>query len=396
MWTGRAVTCCCFAATLSWGAAARGDAVKLRSKPAFRNVTVTSFHDGRLVFRGVSRQLLRKSLAEIEWVVLEHAPAFSEAENAAFEGRWDHAIAAYERALPEAKRAWLRYVVQLRMLEACDRGGRFARAVSVYADLVTRKPNAARVVAPRRPAPPGSDENAKARQTLRAALRRAPTRVVADRLRQLLFELALYDEVADLTAELRTTTAPPATTRPTEPSGIAASPALQPRQRRIGMLLLEAEPIPEPAPAHGESRAAALRASAAARPDLTSIRLPVDTFVLAAARDAFRAANYTRAARLLQRSLDYVEPSRRPPIRLLLGRSRIELGEHAEAASELMRLTDQPGTLAAEALYYVGVAHERMARPDVAVKVYGELLARDDLPPLLKARVRMALERARE
>jgi TolA-binding protein len=98
---------------------------------------------------------------------------------------------------------------------------------------------------------------------------------------------------------------------------------------------------------------------------------------------------------LLQRALPYVEPADQGPWRLLLARTRLVAGQPAAAAADLLQLaeTAPDPALAATALYYVGVAHERLARADVARRIYRELLQRDDLPAPVRADATQALQR---
>ena len=67
-------------------------------------------------------------------------------------------------------------------------------------------------------------------------------------------------------------------------------------------------------------------------------------------------------------------------------------------ANGLLALTESTANrgLAAAALYYVGVAHERMERADVAAELYRELLQREDLAPEIRELATRGLERLGE
>jgi len=53
-----------------------------------------------------------------------------------------------------------------------------------------------------------------------------------------------------------------------------------------------------------------------------------------------------------------------------------------------LAVSDADPALAAAALYYVGLAHERMGRPDVAWRLYGQLADRTDIPDEIRASAR--------
>ena len=342
-------------------AASDADTVVLTGKPPFRNVQIVDFKHGRLHFRGVSKEVLRKPLREVSWFEIDRCPALSDAETLA-DTDAHAAIAAYERALGKAGESWLQALTRVRLLGAYDRAGRFDDAVALYIQLAREQPELADQCPPRHPAPRGSERNRKAREQLLDAIRHTPSRPGPVALRTLTLELLLFDEVDPLPPEF----APPA-------SQPASSPATQPD-------------TPPPLLFGDEER----RAS-------RTLRLPAESFVLSAVRQALAEADAARAARLLERSLPYAAESDAPVWRLLLGRCLIELGQHARAADELLALAetaDRP--LAAEALYYVGVAHERMGRVEVAAETYRELLQQDDLPENIRRLAVQGLKRLGE
>jgi tetratricopeptide (TPR) repeat protein len=345
---------------------AGADTVKLRGKPAFRNVQVVGLRDGRLVFKGVSRQHLRKPLAQIEWVEVDRVATLGPAERARAAERWAVAVRAYRQALEEIREPGLTGFARLRLLECCDRGGLFDEAVALYVELVRQDATLASEYTPRCPGRPGSPTNDAARGHLEAALALTRSATAASLWRNLLLEIVLYEEADDWPAALA---------EGGPPGGDQAGPT--PASRSV-----EASPSSAPT------------APSASRP----LRLPADSLPLTAARAALAAGDTQRAHRLLERSLPFVDPADRGPWKLLLGRCRMELGRYAQAAAELAELaeTDADPARAAEALYYLGLAHERMGRPEVAIRLYRELLARENLPAEVRTLARAGLRRVGE
>ncbi|MFQ5805705.1 MAG: tol-pal system YbgF family protein [Phycisphaerae bacterium] len=234
------------------------DAVVLKGRPPFRNVRIIDFKHGRLVFRGVSKEVLRKPLNEVARFKIDRSPILTGAEALA-QTNAQESPAAYRRALTKAADPWLRDLIRVRLLEACDRAGRFDEAVALYTEL------------------------------------------------------------------LRGQTVPANSPAPRHPGAVGWATNQEPRRH----WLAENEPH---------------------------------------------------------------------PWRLLLGRCRIALGQFARAADELLALAESAPSrgLSADALYYVGVAHERMERADVAAELYRELLRREDLPADLRRLAERGLQRLGE
>ncbi len=358
------------------------DTVVLKGKPPFRNVHIVDFEHGRLVFRGVSEELLRKPLSDVVRFKMDRNPMLSNAEALAGSDA-EIAITAYRQALADAAEPWLRDLIRVRLLGACDRVGRFDEAVALYAEVLQDQPLLAEGHAPRRPAAPGSAENQNARRHLLAATESNRSRAALTALRTLTLELLLFDGIEPLPPEFTPPASGPVASRPAQP--VAAS-----------------QPGNEPPPLFGPpgKRAGAAPAFPGDEREQTSgaLRLPEDSFVLTGAQEAFQAADALRAARLLERAMPYLAEEESHAWRLLLGRCRIELGQIARAADELLALTEFTSNhrLAAEALYYVGVAHERMDRADVATRLYGELLQQADAPAEVRRLAQQGLERLGE
>ncbi len=344
------------------------DTVKLTGRPEFRGVSVRGYGRDRLTFRGVSGEYLRKPLAQVEWVAIDRLPELTAAESAFAAGDWVKAAGSYENALEDADQRWLRDLIRVRLLTACDRGERFDRAVALFTQLAATDPEAARHHVPRHPASVGSETNGQAMETLEAALAADPSPATVPRLRSLLLELALYEDIEPLPAAIvhRTTTRPASASQPVTDPG-----------DRLGIL-------PEPPEQPTEVVIAA-----------APLRLPAHSFVLDAAQAALGSGEHRRATRLVERAMPYVARSERGPWLLLLGRCRIEAGRYAEGAADLLDLSlgDSDPAVATLALYYVGLAHERMGQRDIAAKLYRELLERPDAPEDTRAEARQGLER---
>lgn len=341
---------------------APADTVQLIGKPPFRNVSIMDFRGERLVFRGVSGQVLRKPLGQVEWFAIDGQPDLNAAEQAVAGGDWSAALPRYEQALVQAEQPWLRALIRLRLLAATGRTDRYDHAIAVYIGLLTDGPPSA---PPPMPAEPGSDANRRARDKIEAALRVRQPAPVTTALRTLLLELLLCDEADPLPPGLLPPThhAPqPAGTQPTRPRTLGILP---PAATEPG-----AAPPAEPPPQLGS-----------------------DSVVLRAAQAAFDASDAPRAARLIERALPYVSRGADGPWQLLRGRCLAAQGQPAEAVSGLLSLAehDPDPLVRARALYYAGMALERLERADAAREVYAELLRRPDVPDDVRGLAQAAL-----
>ena len=316
------------------------DTVKLAGREPFYRVQLVDFRGDRLVFRGVSRQYLRKLISHVDWFAVEGRPALNNAERAFAAGDWPRAVTGYEEALTRSDSRWLRRLIETRLLAAADRAGQFDRAVDRFVHLASRGPVPPEYV-PRNPGPVGSPVNRAALATLKRAKSIKAPAGGEGALRRLQLELSIYEGYAGQPASEPVTETRPATTAPAE---------------RLGILPPMGDP-PTVSP------------TSAPRPTLTA-----DSFLLTAARTAIDAGRQPWAVGLLQRTLPHVRPADQTPYRLLLGRCWIDLGRYAQAASELMAVVaaSSDARLTTTALYYVGLAHERMGRADVARQVYRE------------------------
>lgn len=315
---------------------AYADTVLLQDRPPFRRVEVLGLRDGRLVFRGVSGEVLRKPIEELAALELEALPSFTQAERARLAGDWITAIAGYEAALHADPPVWLVGLLRRRTMEAYDAAGRFADAVGVYVELLEEHPAHPPGVGPIQPLPVGSPQYRIALERIAEASGRSLGAAQRELLKRLWLEILLVQEVAPLPDEL----AVPAGDPQTGAEDAGAPP-----------LLFSDEP-------------------ARARP--VTCRLGADGLLLRAARQAFDEGDAARAERLLSRAMEYVEPKHAAPWRLLRGRVQIERGKIAEALADLSKLADAavPTALAMESLYYVGLGREQLGQADAARAAY--------------------------
>lgn len=346
-------------------APACADTVVLAGKPPFRHVHITGFRGGRLVFRGVCRETLRKPLRELASFQIDADPMLSNAE-ALRQREPAAAVTAYRLALEEIPRGWLHDLAEARLVGALDRAGRFAEAVRLWTDLLAAHPDWAGALVPRHADRPGSLTNTQVRRRLAAAYATHLSPDVRRSLARLWLELTLYDGLDP------------------DPAG-AATRAAQSRHKQPPAA---SRPSGEPPPLFGAVRRKRSpgRSTSDLPQEAATLRLPADTFVLQAVRDALQAGQTGRADAIITRSMPHIDPAARGRWQLLHQRCRIEAGHYAQAADALLALSERTPnpTLAAEALYYVGVAHERMDRADVAADIYRELLERSDIPPRLR------------
>lgn len=355
------------------------DAVKLRGKPPFVNVAVSDFRDGILVFRGVSGEYLHKPLAEIEWMRVAAAADFSEAEQCAARGFWPGAVDAYRAALDAARGGWERPLTLARLARALEENGQFGEAVARWIDLAVASPASSGALRPRRFAPAGSPENAVARAALTRAAEAAPAPELRDRFNAWLLELLLYDGI-DPTREGFVALA---AARPGAPESAAAT-ADAARDNRAGA---------------GDSQPPRLFGDRAApRRDGRSVRLALDSQLLALANGQLAANEARSAARLLDRCVPFVAEDALPAWRLALARVRIAAGDPALAAEELTALLHAgvTGPVAYEARYQLAYAREQLRELDAARADYRALQTHEDLSAELRARVEAALLRIGE
>lgn len=341
------------AAILAGSSAGDSDEVKLREKAVFQDVHIVRLTGGKLVFRGISGQLLRKPFEQVEWFTLSDNPGLTAAEHLAARGQWDEAIPRYLSALRETPTDWIQTWIRQRLICVYDQAGAFDKAVEQYVLACQSASTQALPAPPRNPGPAATPTTTLARKYLISESSQARTGAVREALRGLLLELVLFDDVEPIPSVL----AIPAdvlSDRAREP-GAASKPA-RPRAR-YGLL-----------------------PQSASRSDLP--RLPSDTFLLRAVQETLDLADLNpdeadRAAlALADRRLNGAEPflseSDRDRAALLSARRKSLAGQHAAAADELLRLSQRSAQdgLRCAALYHAGLAHERMGQPALARDLY--------------------------
>ncbi len=340
----------------------RADTVKLRGKPAFHNVQIRGLRDGKLIFRGVSRETLRKPVAQIEWLAITGCPRLNQAEQAAYRGAWVTACADYEYVLQATDVPWVRQWAQRRLVIGYDGLGQFDLAVEQYSALLADGAGHA-TVSPGRPSARGSVQNRRAIELLSEQQHSGS---LAKPSRELLLQLLIFEDVT-----------PDILVRRREPH-----PESQPKS-------------PDEVPSLGILPPATAPAIPPAQPRVRTY-LPADTFLLAAVDDALAEDNATRAGRLVNSSLPFVSPADEPRWRFRQARVWLENGRHAEAGAALLDVHDQLSPASrAWALYYVGLAHERMGRNDVALRYYQDLIADDGGSADVQRAARAGLDRLR-
>ena len=361
------------------------DSVKLRGKPVFQNVEVQTFRDGRLEFRGVSGQVLRKPLDQIEWFTMEAFPEFAAAEELAGAGRWAEAVPEFVLAADRTEEAWLRAWIQIRLLQALDRAGRFPEAVGQYLSLLASGSRHAGVTPPRFAGPAGSEENRKARDLLAGAIRDPAYGPVHDLLRGFLLELVILDCEEPVPAVLDL----PDEVLPDRARAAGARPRAAPARPKYGLLpdrvaLGRLPRLPENS--FVLSHVASLIEDAA-QPD------PV---IGAAEKPAGCIGDLAAALRRLEEALPFVADADVAIAALIEGRLEIQLGDYAAAIDSLARVGGKAGAdpaVACEALYYSGLAQERAGRLEMATSFYREAADRRDCDENARQRAKVALRR---
>lgn len=342
------------------------DTVVLSGKPAFRDVKILDVRQGKLFFRGVSGETLEKPLSAIEWVEIDSMPRFAELEKAASEGNWQQAlreIAALER---EAREPWLVALLRHRRLRIQDDAGRLDEAIDSLLELARADPKTPATIMPRNLGPAGSPANRAALELLRKSKVRGLPPELDEAIDQLRLQLTILEEPENLARDFL----------PLNKAGGASGEASKDDDDDGGPFLFG-----------GPKRTGAAR----------QIGLPGHCGLLGECERLIQADKASAALQIIERARPYLPADVNAPWRIMAARCGIELRQCAKAADELLAIAAEfekrdPETNAA-ALYYTGLAHERLGRPDVAAGIYKELAARDGLPEKIRDDVEAALER---
>ncbi|MDX2198447.1 MAG: hypothetical protein SF069_05680 [Phycisphaerae bacterium] len=349
------------------------DSVKLLDRPVFENVAVEGFRDGKLHFRGVSGQLLKKPLAQVEWFTADNVPELTEAERAIAGGRAADAIPLLVSAVKEDSEPWLKDWVQLRLLRAFDAAGRFDEAVAQYVELLRSGAADERVAPPRVAGPPESAMNAAARRILKGALDDPKIGAAQMTARGFLLEIALLDDASDQITEIR---------------GDATAAESKRRQKpRYGLL-------PEQSEARPKSR----------------FGLPPNSFLLSYAARVLEPLpsaeekrpptpteeDLARALRVLSNARSHLADADGELATLLIGRLRGATGDSEgamQAFTELLAREETNGAIAAEAGYRAAGAYESAGQIEAAIRAYRDAAGRSGCPEEISRRARAALRR---
>lgn len=329
----------------------KADTVTLAGRPAFENVQVLDCRGGKIAFRGVSGEVLRKSLAEVQQIETESTPDLNTAERLRAGGELREAIHAYARVAEKDR--WVK-AVALRRTIAC------ANAIP-DPDVATRallaileadnelEPGLARL----RFAPPGSDANAAALKRIRGANLRGN-----DALIVLQLELTILEDPDGVAGAFR---APVGADGASDHEGAAVDDRMFGRSKmRFGGHLL----------AHDSLLRVALLGL-------------VDEGKFAAARRRYAAAR------------PFVPVEAAVAWNLLDARLLIGEGKAAQAADRLVSLRSAANDAesGAEAVYDLGLAQERLGQYGLAADLYRELAARETAPAEWRTRARAAADR---
>jgi tetratricopeptide (TPR) repeat protein len=346
------------------------DDVQLVGRPLLDGVDVYSYTSGKVVFRGKSGQDLRKDLADVVWLRIAGQTTFNKAEQLRKVGNWEAARSHYAEALGQAGRPWQRRLFQMRLLEAAGQAGRYDEAMATWVTLLGDDELGVAPPRPCRPAPRGHGQNDRALRVLESRLRPLEAGPVRAALRGALLELALYDGREPLPAVLFEKAARPATTQPTDAA--TTQPTTQPAW-------YDPEPVATQ-PAVDES-----------------LKLPADSWLPVAVERWLDGGEALAAMEVMEQGRAYVAEEQEGDWRLLAGRVAILAGEPAQAAADLLGVAEgefPPGTRA-QALYYVGVAHEKLSEPEIAQRMYERLVGDQATPEDVRKKAAADLKRLR-
>jgi tetratricopeptide (TPR) repeat protein len=349
------------------GAPTAADTVKLREKPPFRKVQINDMRDGRIVFRGVSGQTLRKPLEQVEWIEIDAIPSLGAAEQARLAAKADEALSAYRRVLETPAFPWLRGYVRFRLVAAAENAGRFDDAITGWLSLANEG-NAPPL--PRKPGPRGGEANVLAIAKLTQAVSAPGRPEIRQRLQVLLLEVALLEGIEPLPAGLESRLAAQAVwARVPWASDLAERGAGA--AGRSSLLLPDDEPAAD------------------------SIFLLSDTGLLTTGTQLLEINKVDDAVQLLSRSLPFVRSGESRPWRIALGRALIEKGEFDRAIEVLTEQSgSEPGSGPnGESAYYAGLAHQKAGRTAAAREAYGDAVKDTELPAELRLSAQEALTR---
>jgi tetratricopeptide (TPR) repeat protein len=324
---------------------AAGDQVHMaEGQQSYMYVTVTGLSEGMLEFRSRSHgNVVRKPLRQIKLIQLDDVPDFNRGEGEFSRGRYSEAIEQFELARRRVRSGWLADLIDVRLLEAYEAAGRFDRAVATFVQLLPRVPSEAASRRPKRAGQRGSQYNRLALEQVERALERtkAPNLVRELKLLKLEILYAEQDASADeLAAEL----------------GAEHLRTAGGRRGRGPTALRSIERLVS----HGQ---------------------------------------YERALRAISSAIGSAGDEQLDGLLLLRARCQLAMARTAEqmkvAALTAMRVVihfpDSP--LVGEALFLVGLVHERLGISDQAVELYGQCRARPEVNGATATRAAEAVAR---
>jgi len=322
-----------------------GDQVRMaEGQQSYMYVTVTGLSEGMLEFRSRSHgNVVRKPLGQIKLIELDDMPDFNRGEGELSKGRYAEAIEQFELARRRVRSGWLADLIDVRLLEAYEAVGRFDRAVAMFVELLPRVPSEAAARRPKRVGQRGSQYNVLALEQVERALKRTKSPKLVRELKLLKLEILYAEE--DASAD-----------------GLAA-----------------------------ELGAERLRTADGRRARGPRALLNIERMV--------ERGQYERALRAVSSGIASAGDEQLDGLLLLRARCQLAVARTAEqmkgAALTAMRVVihfpDSP--LVAEALFLVGLVHERLGINDKAVELYGECGARPEVNGATATRAGQAIAR---
>jgi tetratricopeptide (TPR) repeat protein len=115
-----------------------------------KNMKIDGLTAQGLLYRSASvdRVAEPKPLKDIYRIAVDDEPALNAAETAFVAEKWDDAVAGYQKSLNTSRKDWVKQYATTRMIAAAEKSGKFPAAVSAYAVLAQRDPDAADAARP--------------------------------------------------------------------------------------------------------------------------------------------------------------------------------------------------------------------------------------------------------
>jgi tetratricopeptide (TPR) repeat protein len=344
---------CCVLAMAIGVAAARADEVRIGRLP-YSDVKVTGIEDGQIVMLNRAGNPIRKPLGDVTRVQLDGNDDFNRAELLLEQGQHRLAWQAFERTRQRTNVDWLRTLIDLRLLEAYQKDGEFARAVEVFLRLADAFPDQARALQPTEVPPAGSRFNAQAIEMLDRALADCDKLTVRTALTETLLrvlEREGSDRVADVAGQLAELLSPPGKEDQT------AATREAPRRHHLSGEVLSTQ--------------------------------------LTRARALLTSGQHSEAVRVIDGLLAEAPEDALDQLWMLKAEALQAMGERAQAALAAMQVVIEVpnSTLAPRALAMAAAYYESIDRPDKAIELYQELCAHSQADAELIAQARAAIGR---